>query len=213
MQNYMPSGQIPYNNGNSVPQQPQYVQGTITNPAPNPNYAGVNIQIINPMVNPVGTNGYIYPQQTNSAYNAGTNGGCYPSSYYTTQPGGYALPPQNPYGHIPTSTVNGTTENPTQQPSGFYDQAGNYYPYVKDGEGNIGYYDKNGQFHKLDSGTQTGESNEKGTSANGASENPSTNNSNNTQTDNANKEQGSPNEAGTESGTIDNNQNMLYIYN
>lgn len=130
MQNYMPNGQIPYNKTGTTSQagMPQYQ----TPPVQNPNYAGVNIQIINPMVNPNSNGGYIYPQQTNSAYNAGTQGGCYPSNYYTTQPG---------------VTYNPYAQNNPQ--NGFYDSNGKYYPYVKDGNGQLGYYDDKGQFHPV----------------------------------------------------------------
>ena len=85
----------------------------------NPNYAGVNIQIFNPMV---GTpNGNIYQGQTASAYGPGVQGGCYPANYYTTgqYPQGTFVP-QNPYGQV------GTLNQGTQ--SGYYDQNGAYYP-------------------------------------------------------------------------------------
>ncbi|MBQ1611975.1 MAG: hypothetical protein II085_00720 [Alphaproteobacteria bacterium] len=122
MQNYIPNNNQIYPN-QSGPQYP---------PSPNPNYAGVNIQIVNPMVNPAG-NGYVYPQQTASAYAQGTNGGCYPACYYTTP--GY-------YGYQPAQPLNG-----------FYDSTGKFYPYVQDENGQIGYYDDNGKFHPLNNGT------------------------------------------------------------
>lgn len=157
MQNYMPNGKIPYNNtaqpvtpNAQNPFQPQYQ----TPPSANPNYAGVNIQIINPMVNPNG--GSIYPQQTNSAYNAGTQGGCYPSTYYTTQPGtGYI--PGVPAGAYPQTTAG--------NPTGFYDSNGKFHPYVKDKNGQLGYYDENGQFKPVNSNIQTGENSTEGSNA------------------------------------------------
>lgn len=88
MHNPIPQGQIP----NPIQTaQPSLNYGTapVLNAPPvqtaNPNYAGVNIQIFNPMVG--SPNGYIYPQQTTSAYGPGVNGGCYPSNYYTGQYG------------------------------------------------------------------------------------------------------------------------------
>lgn len=146
MQNYMPNSQISYNKNNvaqaAMPQQVLTQQNSMpayqTQPTQNPNYAGVNIQIFNPMVNPNGGN--IYPQQTNSAYNSGTQGGCYPSNYYTTQPGVI----YNPYPH----------QNNTQ--NGFYDSNGKYYPYVKDQNGQLGYYDDKGEFHPLNSNNNGG---------------------------------------------------------
>ncbi len=111
MQNYISQGQVINNGGSKVPPvQPMAVQPAPIQQAPvqslqplpqvqqvpvsapvgtNPNYAGVNIQIFNPMVNT--PNGYIYPQQTASAYSSGTQGGCYPAGYYTGQ---YASNPQ-----------------------------------------------------------------------------------------------------------------------
>ncbi len=175
----MSNGQIPYNKANSVQQAvaqqtaytppilPQYQTSPI-NPAPS--YAGVNIQIINPMVNPVGGNGYVYPTQTSSAYSsAGTNGGCYPASYYTNQPGQnvYGQPiqqpvmqptyyqpvyPQNAATQQQTKNQAGAVPPSSQAPSGadgFYDSSGKYYPYVKDEKGNIGYYDETGKFQPL----------------------------------------------------------------
>ena len=134
MQNYVPNGNMIYQNqaGQYVPpipaaQNPQPYQGV----QPNPNYTGVSIQIYNPMVNSDGT-GYIYPQQTTSAYAPGTGGGCYPANYYTTQ--GYS--------------TNGYTTG-IQNPNGFYDTFGRFYPYVQDGNGQIGYYDNNGNFQTL----------------------------------------------------------------
>ena len=157
----MQNGQIPYTNNKAVQTFPQSQQQPLqqqyqTPPAQNPNYAGVNIQIINPMVNPNG--GYIYPQQTNSAFNPGTQGGCYPSTYYTTQPGTYSPYPQQGYpgtagGYQSASGQNGQT--------GFYDQNGKYHPYVRGENGQIGYYDDNGKFQPLGAGNgqpQTGES-------------------------------------------------------
>jgi len=129
MQNFMPNAQniYPYTQGVS--------QAVNSQPLQNPNYAGVNIQIINPMVNPQG--GMIYPTQTASAYENGVNGGCYPSNYYTTQPAsGYVVP-------------NAAHPNLNSNISGFYDNKGKYYPYVKNNEGEVGYYDENGSFHPL----------------------------------------------------------------
>ena len=97
----------------------------------NPNYAGVNIQIFNPMVG--SPNGYVYPNQTTSAYGPGVNGGCYPSNYYTTgqYPQGTFIP-QNPYGQP------GGQKPPAQ--NGYYDQNGAYYPAGTPGQssGNTG---------------------------------------------------------------------------
>ncbi len=206
MQNYMSNGQIPYNKGNSVQQavnqQTAYVPPVLSqyqtppvNPAPS--YAGVNIQIINPMVNPVGGNGSIYPTQTSSAYSsAGTNGGCYPASYYTTQPGQnmYGQPVQQPVMqpsyYAPTNYPsgqpmnNGTSQqvqtqsgavppssNAPSGAAGFYDSQGKYYPYVKDANGNVGYYDETGKFQSLKPVGQDNQSNSVGadgdTSVNG----------------------------------------------
>ena len=149
MQNYMQNPNIKYgNNCTNIAQQPPgqcYVPPLPSQyqipPAQNPNYAGVNIQIINPMVNPA--SGYTYPQQTASAYDTGVNGGCYPAGYYTSQPGAQiAYPPKN--------QVRTNQQGVTGPQSGFYDTYGNYYPYIKDNNGNIGYYDQNGKFQPLD---------------------------------------------------------------
>jgi len=129
MQSYMQNGTYINNMKPQVQSQPQA----------QPNYAGVHISIINPMVNPV-TGAVTYPTQTNSAYDAGTQGGCYPSTYYTTQPGVVL----NPHVTNPNSNnANGNT------PTGFYDASGKYHPYVKDANGQTGYIDDNGAFVPL----------------------------------------------------------------
>lgn len=121
MQNSIPQGQVPNiqqmpQQVPQVPQQPCYA--TAPQIQPQPNYAGVNIQIFNPMV---GTpTGAIYPQQTGSAYDAGSQGGCYPSNYYTGQYPQGTFVPQNPYGQVPNA---GTTAQ-----SGVYGANGVYYP-------------------------------------------------------------------------------------
>lgn len=136
MQNSITQGQIPKPAAVQAPGvsqvQPQAYQQSqpyVTAPplnapaqslgAQNPNYAGVNIQIFNPMV---GTpDGYVYPTQTASAYSSGTQGGCYPANYYTT--GNYpqgTFVPQNPYGQ--PNQMNNAPQG------GQYDQNGVYYP-------------------------------------------------------------------------------------
>ncbi len=112
MQNYIPQSKVANNMGQIPQTQPVPVQYApapqipASSPiGPNPNYAGVNIQIINPMVNT--PNGYIYPQQTASAYSSGTQGGCYPSGYYTGQYGTY---PQYTYG-LPNGMNQVNTQN------------------------------------------------------------------------------------------------------
>lgn len=137
MQNSITQGQIP--NKTNVQPMPAYVTPPAA-AAPNPNYAGVNIQIFNPMVGtPQGT---IYPQQTGSAYASGTQGGCYPAGYYTGQYPAGTFVPQNPYGTPPNG--------------GTYDMNGVYYPPNPNGhplpgsstpDGQNGYYDQNGVFH------------------------------------------------------------------
>lgn len=123
MQNSISHSQIPAANMQQQVQVPQQSSPYVTAPPPvstaNPNYAGVNIQIFNPMVG--SPNGYVYPNQTTSAYGPGVNGGCYPSSYYTTgqYPQGTFVP-QNPYGQP------GGQNKPAQ--NGYYDQNGAYYP-------------------------------------------------------------------------------------
>ena len=147
MQNSITQGQIPKTMNMSQmqaqqsPQMPtqcapqqNYAQAPqITAPAPqpatNPNYAGVNIQIFNPMV---GTpEGYVYPQQTNSAYSSGTQGGCYPANYYTAgqYPQGTFVP-QNPYANQNASS------NGTAQGQGYYDQNGVFHPTAENQNGN-----------------------------------------------------------------------------
>lgn len=124
MQNSIMHNQIP-TAANMQPQAqipPQQVYSAPVTPpvsTANPNYAGVNIQIFNPMVG--SPNGYVYPNQTASAYGPGVNGGCYPSNYYTTgqYPQGTFVP-QNPYGQP-------GGQNPPVQ-NGYYDQNGAYYP-------------------------------------------------------------------------------------
>ena len=130
MQNYVQNGTTSYIN-NAKPQ----VQ-TQTNPQVTPSYSGVHISIINPMVNP-GTGSVIYPVQTSSAYDSGTQGGCYPSTYYTSQPGVIV----NPH---PKTTNSGNNS----APAGFYDATGKYHPYVNQG-GQTGYIDDNGKFVPL----------------------------------------------------------------
>ena len=108
MQNYIPQGQV-VNNQNVPPQQVSPQQAYCPTGTP-PSCSAVNIQILNPTAgNP---NGYYYPQQTASAYDAGTQGGCYNSGYYTT--GAY----NNPYannGYYPQNGGGYTTY--AQQPS------------------------------------------------------------------------------------------------
>ncbi len=121
-------------------QQPCYATAPQVQAQPQPNYAGVNIQIFNPMVGtPQGT---IYPQQTGSAYASGTQGGCYPAGYYTGQYPAGTFVPSNPYAN--------------SQGSGTYDMNGVYYPSNPNGypvpgttnpNGQNGYYDQNGVFH------------------------------------------------------------------
>jgi len=165
MQNSITKGQIP--NTSNLPQvsvqqpvpQPCYATPPQTQvpvqqiPAANPNYAGVNIQIFNPMVGtPSGT---IYPQQTGSAYDAGVQGGCYPSNYYTGQYPQGTFVPQNPYGQ-PHAPQGGQNVN-----GGYYDANGVYYPPNPNGypvpgtpaqNGQGGYYDANGVFHPAPQG-------------------------------------------------------------
>lgn len=147
MQNSITQGQIPKTMNMSqmqaqqspqaptqcAPQQNYAQAPQITAPAPqpatNPNYAGVNIQIFNPMV---GTpEGYVYPQQTNSAYSSGTQGGCYPANYYTAgqYPQGTFVP-QNPYANQNASS------NGTAQGQGYYDQNGVFHPTAENQNGN-----------------------------------------------------------------------------
>ena len=131
MQNYMQNSTTKYIN-NTIPQAPQ-----VQTP-PQPAYSGVQISIYNPMVNP-NTGAVVYPAQTTSAYdNAGNNGGCYPPTYYTTQPG--------------ISPYNYPKNNPN---TGFYDNTGKFYPYVKDANGQIGYMDDNGNFVPINDGTSS----------------------------------------------------------
>lgn len=129
----MQAQQAPQMQPQCAPQQNYAQAPQITAPAPqpatNPNYAGVNIQIFNPMV---GTpEGYVYPQQTNSAYSSGTQGGCYPSNYYTggQYPQGTFVP-QNPYANQNTSS------NGTAQGQGYYDQNGVFHPTAENQNGN-----------------------------------------------------------------------------
>ena len=145
MQNYMPKANIKYNNSNVVPQQQSFLPQQ-NQPQTPPSYAGVNIQIFNPMVNPTGGNGYIYPQQTASAYAAGTQGGCYPASYYTTQPWGNSY--SNGYAYQGGYGVNYPNSQANNQ-AGFYDQYGKYHPYVRNQNGQIGYLDENGNFRPV----------------------------------------------------------------
>ena len=149
MQNSITQGKIP--NTMNMPQMqaqqapqmqpqcaPNYTQAPqITAPAPqpatNPNYAGVNIQIFNPMV---GTpEGYVYPQQTNSAYSSGTQGGCYPANYYTAgqYPQG-TFAPQNPY--VNQNSNQNANANGTAQGQGYYDQNGVFHPSSENQNGN-----------------------------------------------------------------------------
>ena len=176
MQNYMQNGKVPYqnsiNNQTSQTYMPPLQAPYNPQPQAAPACSAVNIQIFNPAVNPA--NGSVYPVQTGSAYDAGTNGGCYPSSYYTTQPGGYmyANPNfqptnQSAYGQYPSGYSSGmnayppyyqqgnTVHNPQQ---GFYDATGRYYPYVQDQYGRLGYLDNNGQFHPVDASSQNPQS-------------------------------------------------------
>lgn len=129
----MQAQQAPQMQTQCAPQQNYAQAPQITAPAPqpatNPNYAGVNIQIFNPMV---GTpEGYVYPQQTNSAYSSGTQGGCYPANYYTSgqYPQGTFVP-QNPYANRNASA------NGTAQGQGYYDQNGVFYPTSENQNGN-----------------------------------------------------------------------------
>ena len=146
MQNYLPNNRISYNKGNGNPSPQQYNSASGVQAQSSPSYAGVNIQIFNPMVNPNG--GFVYPQQTSSAFSAGTQGGCYPASYYTMQPGicGYNNYPQ---------AISQNNQNYNGQ-SGFYDQFGKYHPYVQNQNGQIGYLDDNGNFQPLPINGQNG---------------------------------------------------------
>ena len=139
MQNYMSNGQVPYNNVNKAPLNQGNSQSQIQPQHTSiPNYSGVSINIINPMVNPDGS--VVYPTQTLSAFDAGTNGGCYPSSYYVNQPGaGYQYYPQ-------TKNVNGKQAVSQTSASGLYDADGKFHPYIKDQNGKVGYLDNNGNF-------------------------------------------------------------------
>ncbi len=87
MQNYIPQGNV-VNNQNVPPQQVPQQQAYCPAGTP-PSCSAVNIQILNPTAG--SPNGYFYPQQTASAYDAGTQGGCYNPYYYTA--GSY----NNPY--------------------------------------------------------------------------------------------------------------------
>lgn len=111
MQNYIPQGQV-VNNQNVPPQQMPPQQACCPAGMP-PSCSAVNIQILNPTAG--SPNGYYYPQQTASAYDAGTQGGCYNSGYYTT--GAY----NNPYangGYYPqNSGYTPATQQPVQQPA------------------------------------------------------------------------------------------------
>ncbi|MEE3348945.1 MAG: hypothetical protein VZR09_02800 [Candidatus Gastranaerophilaceae bacterium] len=195
MQNYVQNGQVQYtNNLNNQASQP-YVPPLqpAYNPGPQqaPACSAVNIQIFNPAVNPA--TGAIYPAQTGSAYDAGTNGGCYPSNYYTTQPGGYICG-QQPYQQPINNGVN--TQYPYSQTvnqspagqTGFYDASGKYYPYVQDQHGNLGYIDDNGQFNKINGSNsqsqQSGNVNsqEQQAGQTGADSDKSVNSANNAQT-------------------------------
>ena len=139
MQNYMSNGQVPYNNVNKAPLNQGNSQSQIQPQHTSiPNYSGVSINIINPMVNPDGS--VVYPTQTLSAFDAGTNGGCYPSSYYVNQPGaGYQYYPQ-------TKNANGKQAVSQTSASGLYDADGKFHPYIKDQNGKVGYLDNNGNF-------------------------------------------------------------------
>lgn len=94
-----------------VPVAPQqYAQPVITQPQvsanPNPNYAGVNIQIFNPTV---GVPGSSTNYNVNSpTYQAGGLGPCYPANYYT-QPLA-----QQPAENIVNNTTNNKTVNETE---------------------------------------------------------------------------------------------------
>lgn len=133
----MQAQQAPQMQPQCAPQQNYAQAPQITAPAPqpatNPNYAGVNIQIFNPMV---GTpEGYVYPQQTNSAYSSGTQGGCYPANYYTAgqYPQG-TFAPQNPY--VNQNANQNANANGTAQGQGYYDQNGVFHPSSENQNGN-----------------------------------------------------------------------------
>ena len=103
MQNYIPQGNV-VNNQNVPPQHvpPQQAYCPVGTP---PSCSAVNIQILNPTAG--SPNGYFYPQQTASAYDSGTQGGCYNPYYYTA--GSY----NNPYasgrgGQQPTTPQTGS---------------------------------------------------------------------------------------------------------
>lgn len=86
----------------AMPQQ--YSQPVINQPqvasSPNPNYAGVNIQIFNPSV---GVPGATTNYNVNSPnYQTGGLGPCYPANYYT-----------QPMGQNANNVVNNTTNNKT----------------------------------------------------------------------------------------------------
>lgn len=74
-----------------------------------PNYSGVNIQIFNPSVTPPGATAPVYNV---NAPNYASNGGCYPSGYYTNNWGQGGQQNQNDTTNITnkTETINKKTE-------------------------------------------------------------------------------------------------------
>ena len=110
MQNYIPQGNVV--NNQSVPPQQVPPQQAYCPAGTPPSCSAVNIQILNPTAG--SPNGYFYPQQTASAYDAGTQGGCYNPYYYTA--GSY----NNPYangGYSPYPPNGGGYTTVTQQPT------------------------------------------------------------------------------------------------
>lgn len=170
MQNSITQNQIPKTS--ALKSAPYATAPQITAPLPqlsaaNPNYAGVNIQIFNPMV---GTpDGSVYPARTGSAYAPGVQGGCYPPNYYTGQYPQFI--PQYPYGQPEQSMQTGYYDgNGIFHPYGSSEQAGQNVQtggYNKNDTGNRqdgingsdekiatvngqkGYYDKYGIFHPI----------------------------------------------------------------
>ena len=100
--------------------------------------------------------GWRFPGLVYIKYDAGTNGGCYPSNYYTM--------PQYPASGYPSG---GYPAYPAQTQNGFYDSTGKFYPYVKDANGQLGYYDNNGQFVPLNNSGKNNNPNVNGNPANG----------------------------------------------